>query len=221
VSGVDGVGFDAIEALGVEQRLGTLREELRSRAYAPQPLLRVWIPKRNGGQRPLGIPTVKDRVVQGAVVLVLGAIFEADLLPQQYGLRPKADAKMAVRRAYFHITQHNRREVVDADLSDYFTTIPHGPLMRCLSRRIADGQVLSVIKRWLTAPVCERIGRELVRTTEARAGLGFSDTPISGGTAVNSDSGRSSSDETTPTKPFPGLQGAGSPRGPERRQDVG
>jgi group II intron reverse transcriptase/maturase len=168
VAGVDGIGFDAIEVLGVDQWLGTLREELWSRAYAPQPLLRVWIPKRNGGQRPLGIPTVKDRVVQSAVVLVLGAIFEADLLPQQYGFRPKADAKMAVRRAYFHITQHNRREVVDADLSDYFTTIPHGPLMRCLSRRIADGQVLSVIKRWLTAPVCERIGRELVRTTEAR-----------------------------------------------------
>lgn len=168
VAGVDGIGFDAIEALGVEQWLGTLREELRSRAYAPQPLLRVWIPKRNGGQRPLGIPTVKDRVVQSAVVLVLGAIFEADLLPQQYGFRPKADAKMAVRRAYFHITQHNRREIVDADLSDYFTTIPHGPLMRCLSRRIADGQVLSVIKRWLTAPVCEQIGRQLICTTEAR-----------------------------------------------------
>src|ERR1017187_9706281 len=87
-------------------------------------------------------PTVKDRVVQSAVVLVLGAIFEADLLPQQHGFRPKMDAKMAVRRAYFHVTQHNRREVVDADLSDYFTTIPHGPLMRCLSRRVADGQVL-------------------------------------------------------------------------------
>src|SRR6185312_3733576 len=105
----------------------TLQEELRSKRYAPQPLLRVWIPKRNGGQRPLSIPTVKDRVVQTAVVMVLGPIFEADLAPQQYGFRPGMDAKMAVRRAYFHITQHDRLEVVDADLSDYFTTPPARP----------------------------------------------------------------------------------------------
>jgi RNA-directed DNA polymerase len=167
--GVDGVDFDAIETLGLEQWLGTLQEELRSKSYAPQPLLRVWIPKRNGGQRPLSIPTVKDRVVQTAVVLVLGAIFNEDLRPQQYGFRPNMDAKMAVRRAYFHITQHNRRDVVDADLSDYFTTIPHGPLMRCVARRVADGAVLSVLKQWLTAPVCERTTRGgLNRTTEAR-----------------------------------------------------
>jgi group II intron reverse transcriptase/maturase len=167
--GVDGVGFEAIETIGIDQWLGTLREELRSKSYAPQPLLRVWIPKRNGGQRPLSIPTVKDRVVQTAVVLILGAIFDQDLKPQQYGFRPNMDAKMAVRRAYFHITQHNRRDVVDADLSDYFTTIPHGPLMRCVTRRVADGQVLSVLKQWLTAPVCERTSRGGVnRTTEAR-----------------------------------------------------
>jgi RNA-directed DNA polymerase len=117
----------------------------------------------------LSIPTVKDRVVQTAVVLVLGPIFEADLAPQQYGFRPGLDAKMAVRRAYFHITQHDRREVVDADLSDYFTTIPHGPLMRCVSRRVADGRVLSVLKRWLTAPVWERTARgAILRTTQAR-----------------------------------------------------
>jgi RNA-directed DNA polymerase len=167
--GVDGVDFDAVETIGIEQWLGTLREELRSKSYAPQPLLRVWIPKRNGGQRPLSIPTVKDRVVQTAVVLILGAIFDEDLRPQQYGFRPNMDAKMAVRRAYFHITQHNRRDVVDADLSDYFTTIPHGPLMRCVTRRVADGTVLSVLKRWLTAPVWERTIRGgLLCTTEAR-----------------------------------------------------
>jgi group II intron reverse transcriptase/maturase len=112
---------------------------------------------------------VKDRVVQTAVVLVLGPIFEADLAPQQYGFRPGMDAKMAVRRAYFHVTQYDRREVVDADLSDYFTTIPHGPLMRCVSRRIADGEILSVLKRWLTVPVWERTARGAVlRTTQAR-----------------------------------------------------
>ena len=167
--GVDGIDFEAIESAGVEQWLKALQEELRSKSYAPQPLLRVWIPKRNGGQRPLSIPTVKDRVVQTAVVLVLGPIFEADLAPQQYGFRPGLDAKMAVRRVYFHIAQHGRREVVDADLSDYFTTIPHGPLLRCVSRRVADGQVLSVIKQWLTAPVWECTARgATLRTTEAR-----------------------------------------------------
>jgi RNA-directed DNA polymerase len=167
--GVDDIDFEAIEAVGKEQWLGTLREELRSKIYAPQPLLRVWIPKRNGGQRPLSIPTVKDRVVQTAAVLVLGPIFDVDLRPQQYGFRPKRDANMAVRKAYFHITLHDRREVVDADLSDYFTTIPHGPLMRCVARRVADGAALSVIKQWLSAPVCERAERGmLIRTTEAK-----------------------------------------------------
>jgi RNA-directed DNA polymerase len=167
--GVDGVDFEGIESAGVDRWLKALQEELRNKSYAPQPLLRVWIPKRNGGQRPLSIPTVKDRVVQTAVVLVLGPIFEEDLTPQQYGFRPGRDAKTAVRRVYFHITQHDRREVVDADLSDYFTTIPHGPLLRCVSRRVTDGQVLSILKRWLTAPVWERTSQGAVLcTTEAR-----------------------------------------------------
>jgi RNA-directed DNA polymerase len=167
--GVDGIDFEAIEAADVGQWLRALQEELRSKSYVPQPLLRVWIPKRNGGQRPLSIPTVKDRVVQTAIVLVLGPIFEADLFTQQYGFRPGRDAKMAVRRAFFHITQRGRREVVDADLSDYFTTIPHGPLLRCVTRRVVDGQVLSVIKQWLTAPVWERTQRgATLCTTEAR-----------------------------------------------------
>lgn len=167
--GVDGINFKGIEATGVDKWLKALQEELRSKSYGPQPLLRVWIPKRNGGQRPLSIPTVKDRVVQTAVVLVLGPIFEADLAPQQYGFRPGLDAKMAVRRVYFHITQHGRQEVVDADLSDYFTTIPHGPLLRCVTRRVVDRQVLSVIKQLLMAPVWERTKRgAILCTTEAR-----------------------------------------------------
>jgi group II intron reverse transcriptase/maturase len=145
-----------------------LREELTLGHYAPQPLLRVWIPKSNGGQRPLGIPTIRDRVVQMAMVLVIGPIFEADLLPQQYGFRPGLDAKMALRRVYWHVTQHGRREVVDADLRDYFTSIPHEPLMRCLSRRIVDGRTLHVIKSWLTAPVVEIIDGRPVQTAEAR-----------------------------------------------------
>ncbi len=167
-AGVDGETFERIEARGREQWLGTLREELISGRYLPKPLLRVWIPKSNGGQRPLGIPCINDRVVQMAAVLIIGPIFEADLLPQQYGFRPGLDAKMALRRVYWHVTQHGRREVVDADLRDYFTSIPHAPLLRSLSRRIADGTMLHIIKGWLTAPVVEVIDGRPVQTTEAR-----------------------------------------------------
>jgi RNA-directed DNA polymerase len=167
-SGVDGEIFDQIDAHGVDRWLGKLRRELVAGTYAPMPLLRVWIPKSNGGQRPLGIPTIRDRVVQMAVVLVIGPIFEADLLPQQYGFRPGLDAKMAVRRVFWHVTQHWRQEVVDADLRDYFTSIPHTPLMRSLERRIADGRVLKTIKQWLTAPVVENISGRRVQTAEAR-----------------------------------------------------
>jgi len=167
-AGVDGETFAQIETRGRERWLETLREELVSGRYVPKPLLRVWIPKSNGGQRPLGIPCIKDRTVQMAAVLVIGPIFEVDLLPQQYGFRPGLDAKMALRRVYWHVTQHGRREVVDADLRDYFTSIPHSPLMRSLSRRIADGRMLHTIKGWLTAPVVEVIDGRPVQTAEAR-----------------------------------------------------
>ncbi len=167
-SGVDRQTFEQIETEGVEPWLETLRQELISGSYTPQSLLRVWIPKSNGGKRPLGIPTIRDRVVQMAVVLIIGPIFEADLLPQQYGFRPEVDAKMALRRIFWHVTQHGRREVVDADLRDYFTSIPHTPLLRSLRRRLADGKVLHIIKSWMTVPVVEYIDRRAVRTTEAR-----------------------------------------------------
>ena len=167
-SGVDGETFDQIDAHGIDRWLGKLRKGLVAGSYAPRPLLRVWIPKSNGGQRPLGVPTIRDRVVQMAVVLVIGPIFEADLLPQQYGFRPGLDAKMAVRRVFWHVTQHWRQEVVDADLRDYFTSIPHAPLMRCLERRIVDGRVLKTIKQWLTAPVVENITGRRIQTAEAR-----------------------------------------------------
>ena len=166
--GCDGMTFDAIAAHGQDRWLEELRQELRAGEYRPQPLLRVWIPKSNGGQRPLGIPCIRDRVVEMAVLLVLGPIFEADLLRNQYGFRPGMDAKMAVRQAFWHVSDHGRSEVVDADLSDYFSSIPHGPLMRCVSRRVADGTLLSVIKSWLTAPVIERDQRTTRCTTEAK-----------------------------------------------------
>ena len=116
----------------------------------------------------MSIPTIRDRVVETAMLLVLNPIFEEDLLPNQYGFRPKIDAKMAIRRVFYNISDLGRREIVDADLSDYFSTIPHGPLMRCVARRVADGKILSVMKAWLTAPVVEETRHGPKRTTEAR-----------------------------------------------------
>jgi RNA-directed DNA polymerase len=165
--GVDGVTFDQIEAQGVEIWLAKLQEELRNKTYGSLPLLRVWIRKSNGGQRPLGIAAIRDRVAQMAVLLVIGPIFEADLCREQYGFRPGRNAKMALQKAYFHVTERGLSEVVDADLSDYFSSIPQGALVRCLSRRIADGHLLSVIKHWLRVPVVERTEDGKRCTTEA------------------------------------------------------
>jgi len=164
--GVDGLTFEQIEASGLEEWLGNLQEELRSGAYAPQPLLRVWIPKRSGGHRPLGIPTIRDRVAQGSVLAVINSIFDADLPNEQFGFRKGRDAKQAARQVRYHLNQ-GRTDVVDADLSDYFNTIPHGQLMKCVARRVSDRRVLEVIKRWLVAPVLERKGKHVRRTTES------------------------------------------------------
>ena len=154
--GSDGERFEHIETKGRACWLERLQQELCVQTYRPQPLLRVWIPKANGGERPLGIPTIRDRVVQMAVLMVVGPIFDVDLSPRQFGFRPGRDAKMALRCIHFGITQRGARDVVDADLSDYFNTIPHGDLMRCVARRIADGALLATIRRWLDAPVMER-----------------------------------------------------------------
>ena len=166
--GIDGEDFPDIEASGRERWLERLRQELVDQTYRPQPLLRVWIPKTSGGERPLGVPCIRDRVVQTAVLLVIGPIFEPDLFPWQYGFRKGMDAKMALRRVHFAISDRARREVVDADLSDYFGTIPHGDLLRCVSRRITDGGVLSVLRAWLKAPVVERRAQGEQRTTAAK-----------------------------------------------------
>jgi len=162
--GIDHETFADIETYGVERWLGKLQQELKDKTYNPKPLRRVWIPKADGkSKRPLSIACIKDRVVQIALLLVLNPIFEADLLPEQYGFRPKVDAKMAIRRVYFHITQHSRTEIIDADLKDYFTSIPHGDLMKCISRRVSDKQVLQLIKRWIIVPVIEeRCGKDVI-----------------------------------------------------------
>jgi RNA-directed DNA polymerase len=155
--GVDGVGFETIDAAGVEEWLATLAEELRGKTYRPSPVRRVMIPKPGGGERPLGIPTIRDRVVQTAAKLVLEPVFEADLDPAAYGYRRGRSALDAVRRVHRHL-KAGYTDVVDADLSKYFDTIPHGELMECVARRISDKQVLALIKMWLKTPVEERTG---------------------------------------------------------------
>ena len=167
--GIDHQTFADIETLGVAEWLGKLQKELKDKSYYPQPLRRVWIPKANGkALRPLSIACIKDRVVQMAMLLLLNPIFEADLLAEQYGFRSKVDAKMAIRRVYFHITQFHRTEIIDADLKEYFTSIPHGDLMKCMTRRIADKQILQTLKQWLVAPVIEEKREGNLRSTEAK-----------------------------------------------------
>lgn len=156
-AGVDGVNFADIEATGVADWLGELAQRLRHHTYRPAAVKRVWIPKPNGKQRPLGIPTITDRVVQTAAMLVLEPIFEADLLPEQYAYRAGRGAKEAVT-AVHRLLATGHQQVVDADLSGYFDSIPHAELMKSVARRIVDRQVLHLIKQWLEAPVEEDAG---------------------------------------------------------------
>jgi RNA-directed DNA polymerase len=152
--GVDGVTFAAIEAAGLGEWLSGTGKMLRERTYRPDPVRRVMIPKTNGGERPLGIPTIRDRVVQTAVKLVIEPIFEADLEPNAYGYRPRRSAGDAVA-AVHGLLRRGHTDVVDADLSKYFDTIPHDQLMRSVARRIVDKDILKLIKMWLKAPVEE------------------------------------------------------------------
>lgn len=154
--GIDGVSFEAIEANeGIEQFLAGLGEEVKSRTYRPMPVRRVMIPKPDGSQRPLGIPAIRDRVVQMAVKLMIEPIFEADFCECSYGFRPKRSAHDAMGDISSAMRK-GHTEVIDADLSKYFDTIPHAKLLAVVAERIADGGILHLIKQWLKAPVVEK-----------------------------------------------------------------
>jgi group II intron reverse transcriptase/maturase len=154
--GVDGQTIGSVTATpeSRESWLNALQQELQTKTYRPSPVRRVYIPKSNGGQRPLGIPTVKDRVVQMAALLVLAPIFEADFHPHSYGFRPQRNAHQALA-AIVEALRSGRLEVVDADLSKYFDSIPHDRLMKLIARRTSDGSVLHVLRQWLDAPTVE------------------------------------------------------------------
>jgi group II intron reverse transcriptase/maturase len=156
--GVDGECFEAIESRGWENWLGELTQQLREKRYRAAPVRRVWLTKANGGRRPLGIPTIRDRVVQTATVLVLEPIFEADLEPEQYAYRAGRSALDAVRRVH-KLARAGHDEVIEADLSGYFDSIPHAELMRSVARRVSDRHLLALLKQWLVAPVEEDDGR--------------------------------------------------------------
>lgn len=153
--GPDGESFADIESRGREEWLNGLRKELHDKTYRAQPVRRKMIAKHGGGERPLGIPNIRDRVVQTAAKLILEPIWEADLEPNAYGYRPGRSAQDAVEKVQ-KLLEAGYCDVVDADLSKYFDTIPHSELMQCVTRRIVDRQMLHLIKMWLTAPVEEK-----------------------------------------------------------------
>ena len=164
--GVDGVSLEEIEQRGVHNWLDDLQQKLKNKEYEASPVRRVRIPKPDGGERPLGIPTVEDRVVQMATKLVIEPIFEVDLEDNAYGYRPKRSALDAIKQVH-QAFQEGYTDVVDADLSSYFDTIPHDDMIKSVSTRISDGSVLELIKMWLKAPIIEEDENGSKRTESA------------------------------------------------------
>jgi RNA-directed DNA polymerase len=171
-AGVDGVTCQDLVTLddsAWDAYIRQLHEELRTKRYRPQPVKRVYIPKPDGRMRPLGIPTVKDRIVQTAAMLILEPIFEADFLNCSFGFRPGRNAHQAIDTIRQHVTS-GFREIYDADLKSYFDTIPHDALIKCLERRIADRSVLKLIRMWLESPVVETDEHGKTKVTRPKQG---------------------------------------------------
>ena len=160
--GADGLSFADIEKQGLRAYLKELQRELEEMRYKPDVVLRRYIEKEDGKERPLGIPTIRDRIAQMACKIVVEPIFEADFQDNSYGYRPKKSAKDAIARIKSHLRK-GYTEVMDCDLSQYFDTIPHGQLMQYIEQRISDKRVVMLIRMWLKAPVVERRGNGKLR----------------------------------------------------------
>ncbi len=170
-AGVDGVSFDEIDSSpeGVQGFVDAIHESLKTKAYKPDAVRRVYIPKPDGRQRPLGVPSIRDRVTQMAVLLILEPIFEADFMDCSYGFRPGRSAHEALNEIGKNLRE-GRKAVYDADLAGYFDSIPHDKLMKCLRMRVADRSVLKLINMWLKTPVVESNGSGGKKITRSQSG---------------------------------------------------
>jgi|WetSurMetagenome_2_1015567.scaffolds.fasta_scaffold127767_1 RNA-directed DNA polymerase len=153
--GIDGMTYDIIEAKGLKPYLEEVQQQLKTKGYKPQPVRRVYIPKADGRKRPLGIPTITDRLVQMAVLLIIEPIFEADFLECSYGFRPDRSAHDAIREIVKNLKE-GRISIYDADIRAYFDSIPHDKLLTCMRMRVTDGTLLKLIESWLKAPIVEK-----------------------------------------------------------------